>query len=364
MKRILFASPYGGIQGGISRWTEHILNYYKSNPSDYQLDLLPMGRSTFVNIGASLFYRIKTAIKDYRIILNDYNTKLKTNKYDIVHLSSSASISLIKDLYMLRAAKKLGLKTIIHFHFGRIPDLKEANNWEWKMLCWVVKLADQVIVMDKKSYEALLNSNFTNITLLPNPVAPKVLEIVNEKKEIIKREPRTILFVGHVAPTKGIFELLAACKQISNITLSYVGHVEPDIKQALIKESDNASWLKIYGEKEYTKVVEDMLKCDLFILPTYTEGFPNVILESMACGCAIITTSVGAIPEMLTPNDNINYGIVLPPKDIIALKEAINKMLLDTPFKRECQINAQNRVNSEYNISNIWKQLSTIWNNL
>ena len=51
---------------------------------------------------------------------------------------------------------------------------------------------------------------------------------------------------------------------------------------------------------ELTKKQEkDYAQADLFVFPSYSEGFPNVILESMAAGCAIVTTNVGAIPQML-----------------------------------------------------------------
>ena len=104
-----------------------------------------------------------------------------------------------------------------------------------------------------------------------------------------------------------------------------------------------------------------MLSCDIFVLPTYTEGFPNVILESMACGCAIVTTPVGAIPEMLEEENGKQYGILVSPQNVQELKEGIEKMLNNETLKQECRKNVQQRVNERYNIDTVWKQMSKIW---
>jgi glycosyltransferase involved in cell wall biosynthesis len=68
-----------------------------------------------------------------------------------------------------------------------------------------------------------------------------------------------------------------------------------------------------------------MQAADLFVLPTYTEGFPNVILEAMAAGKAIISTRVGAIPEMLAVDENESCGLVIAPRDAGALVAALRR---------------------------------------
>lgn len=359
--KILLVSPYGGVPGGMTRWTEHILRYYNQRGlQDCELDLVPMGRNQFVNINSPILYRLWTAFKDYRLILKKYKWQLHQKRYDVVHLASSASLSLSKDLYIIRQAKRKGTKSIVHFHFGRIPELSQARNWEWKLLVKVVKAADQVVVMDKASYDTLIANGFENISLLPNPVAPSVVEIAAENANI-QRVPRSLLFVGHVVKTKGVFELLEACSKIENINLQLVGHITSDMQSQISGQYKDASWLTICGEKPYDDVVKEMCKCDVFVLPTYTEGFPNVILESMACGCAIVTTPVGAIPEMLADENGKYYGVMVEPRNVEQLKAGIEKMLSDADFKNECRANVQQRVIERYNIDSVWRQMVDIW---
>ena len=360
--KILLASPFGGVPGGISRWTSHINNYYETLQNPFcEMDILPMGRSSFVNINSSYLYRIVSALCDYRIILKEFRTHLQKSQYDVLHLASSASISLLKDFYMLRQAKRRGIKTIIHFHFGRIPDLYKQQNWEWKLMIRVVKNADRIVVLDKTSYDTLLSCGFKNVSILPNPVAPEVNKIVESNKDI-NRESNTILFTGHVVKTKGVFELVEACNKLSNVRLKLVGHIEDDMRISL-NEMARCN-LEIMGEMPYENVIKEMLKCDIFVLPTYTEGFPNVILESMAAGCAIVTTCVGAIPEMLGNGDNERYALIVKPKDEIALKDAIELLLTDAELKREFRSSVSQRVNERYSIDRVWEKMHNLWADL
>lgn len=357
--KVLLASPHGGVPGGISRWTEHILAYYKTlqNPM-CKLTLLPMGRSSFVSVDSGIVYRLKAAFLDYRHIISTFKQLVKENKYDVMHLTSSASLSLLKDLYMLRYAHKNNIKTVVHFRFGRIPELALKKNWEWRFLRKVVNLANTVIVLDKQSYDTLYEHGYKNVIMLPNPVAPGVNTIV-ENNSKLERVPNRILFTGHVIKTKGVYELIEACNQITGVKLQMVGHVEEDMKQALLSLA--SCDMEIIGEMPYEDVIKEMLKCDVFVLPTYTEGFPNVILESMAAGCAIVTTNVGAIPQMLEEEEGKNYGIIVNPRDIQALVCGIKRFLTDVDFKAECRNNVKVRVNERYSIESIWNSMCEIW---
>ena len=104
-----------------------------------------------------------------------------------------------------------------------------------------------------------------------------------------------------------------------------------------------------------------MLSSGVFVLPTYSEGFPNVIIESMACACPIVTTSVGAIPEMLDIENGENYGLCVEPKNVEQLKDAIIRMLDNKDFASHCGINAQKRVNEMYSMTKVWQQMEQIW---
>ena len=356
--KVLFVAPFDGVTGGILRWAEHLFNYYQTlDDSDIKMDKFSIGRKHAVNIGQPI-KRIINAIRDYSRAIKDYRHSLKNNKYDIAHISTSASLSLFKDLLMIRIAHRCGTKTVIHFHFGRIPELQKQNNWEWKLIKKVISMSDSVIVMTESSHKTLTDCGYSN------PLSPAVTDYIRKHPDK-DRIPGTILFVGHVIKTKGVEELVDACGHIENVKLKIIGHATDEIKSLLQQKAINcksdSSWLKLTGELPYEQVLDQMQRCDVFVLPTYTEGFPNVILESMACGCAIVTTKVGAIPEMLKEDDSGKYGILIEPANTKELESAIKTMLGDENLKNQCRQNIQRRVFERYSISIIWNKLQKLW---
>jgi glycosyltransferase involved in cell wall biosynthesis len=67
----------------------------------------------------------------------------------------------------------------------------------------------------------------------------------------------------------------------------------------------------------------------LLTLPSWTEGYPNVLVEALACGCPIVATDVGGIPEIVTPD----RGLLVPARQSAALAKALVQVL-STPWDR------------------------------
>lgn len=363
--KVLLCSPFQGHIGGIVKWTKGIVDYYDQNveKKSVKLEVYSLSRKRAVYSNDNFFTRIFYGIKEYIPLLMNFKKKVVATNYDIVHISTSGSFGLVRDLFLLHFSKKSNAKSVIHFHFGRIPIIFENNNWEKYLLKKVLKLANKVIVMDNVSFETLHNNEFKNVVYLPNPLNSTAEEIIANNYNKIERKKRSIIFVGHMVVTKGIFELIEACKQIDDIKVNFIGYVSEDSKEKLDKAIDtDSSRIKILGEKEYSDTIKHMIASEIFVLPSYSEGFPNVVLESMACGCAIIATNVGAIPEMLdVKNETFNCGICVEPKNILQLKNAIEYMLNNNQFAVNCQINARKRVAENYSMPFVWNEITKIW---
>lgn len=365
--RVLLCSPYNVgpdyVQGGIVVWTQNIFDYYLSLSTDVQLQVAPFDRKARENAidEGNLLKRAWFGITEYSGAIKNTHKLLSKGNYDVLHLCTSASISLLKDLIVLKMASRKRVKTVVHFHFGRIPDLERKCNWEWRLLQRVVRLADAVVTMDLSSFDVLKERGYRNIYYLPNPLANGVMQKIKTESVSAVRQPRRICFVGHVIPSKGVFELVEACKGIKEIRLYIVGRVAPEVRGKIEQLSDDGDWLVFEGEVSHQKAIHEMLSSSIFVLPTYTEGFPNVILESMACGCAIVTTPVGAIPEMLDIASETPCGLCCEPRDVDGLRKNI-QFFLDNPSEvHRYAERAKTRVNEMYAIPKIWEQLTGIW---
>ena len=84
------------------------------------------------------------------------------------------------------------------------------------------------------------------------------------------------------------------------------------------------------------------------MLPSHTEGFPNVVLEAMAVGRPIIATDVGAIAEMLAVGTSEACGCCIPSRDVPALQSAIGRILADPETWEEAGRRARDRARRMY----------------
>ncbi|TXJ62043.1 glycosyltransferase family 4 protein [Prevotella brunnea] len=360
--RILFVSPFSSsVVGGIAKWTANIWNYYNQIDSN-DIELIPCyNEDTQTPLGGdNLFSRIRMGIHNYLPLIRKVRERLSRKSIDVVHICSSASIGLLKDLIIIRMAKRHGVRCLVHFHFGRIPQIFLNSNWEQKLIKKVISLSDQVVVMDMASFSTLQQNGYKNIVYIPNPLSIETQECIKQN-EAIKRIPRKIVFVGQMLETKGIFELAQACNLIDNVMVYFIGPI-PNVQVVdKLKSMIDKNKLVICGSKPFDVVIKEMMSSSVFVLPSYSEGFPNVIIESMSCGCSIIATSVGAIPEMLNINTDCECGICVPAKDINKLRESICYMLDNTIDAARMGEKAKKRVNDEYSISKIWQKLNALW---
>lgn len=369
--KILFCSPYGegtnSVIGGISIWGKNILSYANSQQADIELTPISFDRQSYNGSHTNVIERLYLGVKELSKAIRQVKKELNNCQYDVVHICSSASFSLVKDLILIHNAHKHHAKAVIHFHFGRIPELSQKCNWEWKLLIKVVSCADCIITMDMQSYKVLTKLEFSNITYCPNPISNDTLMQIHGLQNAVKRNQHRIVFVGHILPSKGIYELIDACKKIDNIEVHLIGRSEQNVDMEIRKrasEYNNGDWLYLRGEIPHEKVLEEMLSAKLFVLPTYTEGFPNVILEAMACSCAIITTPVGAIPEMLATESSDPCGCIVPVKNEEILQRQIENLLSNDNKAQILANNARKRLENNYTMDKVWSCLTQIWHNV
>ena len=359
--RVLLCSPRG-IPGGICQWTENILAYASEIVDGTQLrwfysDLMDSGFNS-----NSFLKRAVRGLKNYIPFIRGLRRMLAVESFDVAHFSTSGSISFLRDYLALRECRKHNIRTVLHLHFGRLPQVLKGNSLEKRLFDMCRPLVSCFIAIDDPTNRALVEYGCDNVEFVPNPLSPTVERLIAEN-DAVGRKKRTVLYAGHVLRTKGVFELVEACRQIDNIHLDIMGKCTEATRLELLSAAgDNAdAWLTIHGNRELKDVIAAMKSCAVFTLPSYSEGFPNVIIESMACGCPIVATSVGAIPQMLEDDENGKYGILIEPRNAKELHDAILSLIDNETIKNEMRGNVQTRVRERYNIQAVWNNMISIW---
>ncbi len=368
--RVLLASPVPPPDhGGIANWTRIIRNEFE-NQSVVNLSLLDTSVRWRTAVNQSLLIRLvggsAQAVRDAFYAVSQFYR----GTVDVFHLCSSGGLSVAKDLLILYAARVSRVPSLIHYRMGRIPNVVTRGGWEWKLMRAGMLIADRVVVLDRASENCLRKAvPQANVVWLPNLVAIQEIDRVREQVQTVMQADETvrILYVGQVLPTKGIRELVSACKIVKNnrsLNLEIVGPVAEGFQEELRSQAgtdDNSRWLKFYGSVEHDDAIRYLVASDIFVLPSYTEGFPNVVLEAMACQCPIVATTVGAIPEMLDFGGAEECGMGVPPHEIKALTEALEQLITDLSIRRELGLKARQRVLKCYAAPVVSKTLVDLW---
>jgi glycosyltransferase involved in cell wall biosynthesis len=366
MIKILLISPLPPPVGGIASWSVNFLNYYSKNQTKWEVIHQNTALTNRKITNTNIWNRLIGGIKDTCEIITNFSKNLDIIQPDIIHLTSSASLALLRDILLLHFVKRRKIPVIIHFRFGRIPTLANSKNWEWRLLCKVIHRSNKVIVIDQNSFETLLHVGFTNIVNIPNPISQELEEEAQNRKDLpnIRKKGR-IVFVGHVVPAKGIFELVEACTSINEVKeLLIIGPYENVIKAELIsvaKKRENGCWLRFLGTLGKDEVLHHLHISSILALPSYTEGFPNVIIEAMAMSCPVVATDVGAITEMLNTYNKNPCGICVKPKNVEELSSALSSLIRDPENAKRMGQNGIKRVLTNFTFTNVSQMYEKVW---
>jgi glycosyltransferase involved in cell wall biosynthesis len=142
------------------------------------------------------------------------------------------------------------------------------------------------------------------------PMIPFTVNDIIVDRKYNNEPPLKILYLGRVVADKGLSELVRAISLLKDknnkIELNIVGDGSfiPDIK-SMVHEFKIEDCVQLIGNiVDSNEIAEYYLKSDVYILPTYHEGFPRTLYEAMIFGTPIITTFVGGIPGLMKDGYN------------------------------------------------------------
>lgn len=343
--KILLISPLPPPAGGISTWTQKYLEYFAS--SNYYIGVVNIAVTgkRVLQINAKRNYineiiRTKNIIKDLRVKLLE--------KPDVVHLNAPCNgLGLVRDYICGLMIKRKNILLLVHYHCS-VPDHIDRNILRRIIFKKLTLLADEVIVLNNCSKKYI--ENYCGIkskkvaNYIDNEFVCKVPHVINEKVN-------KVVYVGHVIRNKGVLDIISTAVKLPNIQFVLAGPVSDDINS--ITRPENVVFL---GEVTRRQVFDLLSSSDLFLFPTYSEGFSIALLEAMARGLPIITTPVGANRDMLEDKG----GILVDAGDIDGILRAF-KTLEDHSVRKQMSIWNVEKVKRYYLQDKVLKRLTDIY---
>ena len=360
--RVLLVSTLPPPNGGIERWTVLLLRWLQSKPGQIVRTVDTSTRYWRPVWNMSLWRRLAACALQGPWDAGRVGLKILIFRPHVLHLNTSGQLRGPWDTAVLGLAKLARVRTVYHIHMGRLPAVMARKGWEWWGLRWAIKLADRVLVLDTQSetaVRAFVPSE--RVSRLPNAIETSQTQINCQAPT-----ERSVLYLGHVIPTKGLKELMLAWREAAqkDWKLRIAGPCSHSYRKELQGIVGSKVRTEFMGDLSPDAAWECMQCADIFVLPTWTEGFPNVILEAMAAGKAIISTAVGAIPEILDANSDRPCGLVLEPRDPAVLAEALRIVLTNAELRDTLGRRALAKVRRLYTTDTVFSKLVDLWNDI
>jgi len=288
-----------------------------------------------------------------------------------VHLNTSLNLRAYwRDLAYLVVAKLCGTRVVYQVHGGLLPQhFFRGNRLLSVFLRATLRAADVIVVLAQSeltAYRAFVPAQ--PVVAVPNAIdCARYAALARPRSPEAASEARLHLtYLGRLAREKGVYELLQAVRAAraqgvpTRLTIAGGGPEEGTLKRyALVLDlAPDVEFLgPVFGEDK----LKLLAAADVFVLPSYNEGLPYALLEGMAAGAVVVTTPVGAIPDVVA--DGV-HGLLVPPQDTAAIARAITHLASNRDLLARMSAACQSRIAGAYSIERLTESLRGIYSEL
>lgn len=250
-------------------------------------------------------------------------------------------------------AKKIGIPFCVTLRGTELPYSRSFYR-RWQMQ-WVFKKSAKIICVSRSLAEVALKlgADAEKLKVIPNGINTDIFYPRSRSRARdrlgIEKNATVILSVGGLVKRKGFQRVIQHLPrlrvEIDNLQFLIVGggSVEGDYSDelhALVKELQLEDVVRFEGLQPPEKLPDYYGASDLFVLATANEGWPNVLVESLACGTPVVATDVGGVKEIIT-HDYLGKTVPFGDKEDLYL--AINHSLHKKWDREKIAVYGQNR---------------------
>ncbi|MCK4624116.1 MAG: glycosyltransferase, partial [Phycisphaerae bacterium] len=352
--RVVMLGPLPPLTGGMVT----VVNNLRGSALAGRCRLTVLNNGKTTPEGRSVLMGIVSQMEVLRCLIS----AILRQRAQIVHIHTCSGFTFWRDCMHAMIARLLGSRIVWHVHGGGFNVFAAQQACIGKAIMrFALTHASAVIALSEDwvgCFRAIAPR--ANWRVVPNGVPISVKTVVVEN-----RKP-TFLFLGNLGEQKGAHDLVRAAAIASR--KGFEGQIdlagketEPGQIEAIekiIAETGCQSQVRLIGVISGEAKDKATESADCMVLPSYAEGLPMAILEAMACGLPIISTKVGAIPEVIT--DGVE-GFLIEPGDIEALADCIVRLGKDSQLRQRMGDAARVRVQQRYSLQAMAERILEVY---
>ena len=350
---VIIVSPSLDIHKNVSGISV-VVNFIMSNNGSHRYVHFQQGKLD--NESGYLHRRVLRVLKTIR----PWISCLDANKEAIVHYNFSLDLyAILRDVLFILIAKYKKRKMVLHVHGGYYL-FKERQ--PFIIRCFLKQIFNRkypVIVLSEKE-KAALESNYKigRIDVLPNCID------INRQLPAKDYEEKTIhiLYIGRIIPEKGIDYIIDTAEKLRKANIDFKLHIAGSFLSKQYSEEEFVRRLE--GDVIYEGVVEGeakselLKKCHIFVLPSFYEGLPIALLESMNYGLVPIGTNVGSMSDIV---ENGKNGFFVQTYDANAIVNCVLKLDKDRTLLKSVGVAAQRTIYEKLNPEEYIRKLNSFY---
>ncbi len=324
-------------------------------------------RSDYINLSASnnLNEIGKFGIfKIFRILKVQCSVLIKLifNRYDLCYVTlASSGLGFYKDALIVALVKFFRVKIVFHFHNKGVSKHKKnyLNNF---LYSFIFKNTNSILLSDYLYYDLESYVKPSNIHICHNGIMP--LNQINAFVKPLNDAKCKLLFLSNMMKEKGVLELLNACAELKNQNYNFECHfagnwmdITEDYFNDFVSKNDLKNYVFAHGRIIGNEKNELFNNSDIFVLPTYSDCFPLVLLEAMDFSLPIISTYEGGIQDLVIENYN---GFLIKQKDTNSLIDKISHLISHPELRLKMGENGNKLFNEKFTLKQFEENFSQI----
>ncbi|HEY1556914.1 MAG TPA: glycosyltransferase family 4 protein [Kofleriaceae bacterium] len=227
------------------------------------------------------------------------------------------------------AARLLGVPAVVKLH-GSDVHLNTAG--ARRMMAWSLPRAARIVAVSRPLADAVvaLGVPREHVAVVMNGVDDELFhprDRAAARAELgLPAGGKLAVYVGNLKPEKGVLDLVAAWPRVTGAELAIVGG--GPLRAEVTARAAALPGVRVVGPEPLARVPAWMAAADVVVLPSHSEGTPNVVLEAFASGRRVVATTVGGVPDLFT---DPALGMLVPPRSPETLGDAVARAL-DEPY--------------------------------